>query len=70
MRPGDLCRFKDGLSGSTVVERCAGLTFMVLDVFTYSDGGRSINILIDGLTDPGWGGKWIEDNSEVLSEAG
>jgi hypothetical protein len=43
---------------------------MVLDVFTYSDGGRSINILIDGQVDPGWGGKWIEDNSEVLSEAG
>ena len=69
MKPGDLRRFKDGLSGSATVEQCSGLVFMVLKVDRYSDGARSADILLEGKVDPGWGGNWIEDNSEVISES-
>lgn len=69
MKPGDLRRFKDGLSGSAEVEHYSGLVFIVLKVDRYSDGGRSADILLEGKIDPGWGGTWIEDNSEVVSES-
>ena len=69
MKPGELRRFKDGLGGSAIVEQCSGLVFMVLKVDRYSDGARSADILLEGKVDPGWGGNWIEDNSEVISES-
>lgn len=70
MKQGELRRFKDVLCGSDLVEQCSGLFFMVLKVDRYSDGGLWADILLEGKIDPGWGGNWIEENSEVLNEAG
>ncbi len=69
MKVGDLCRFKDGLVGAAAVQRCSGRTFIVLEVFKLRDGSRTTSILLDGKVEAGWGGSWIEDNSEVIGGA-
>jgi hypothetical protein len=77
MQPGDLRRFRDSLIalGADHVE---GSTFMVLRV---NDRARRegydnprldlvVDILIDGGLETDLGYSWVEDSSEVISEAG
>jgi hypothetical protein len=72
MKPGDLRRFRDSLIalGADHVE---GSTFMVLDVATWQvlDGTwTTVDILLDGVLETDLGYSWVEDSSEVISEAG
>ena len=72
MKKGDLRRFKDSLIalGADHVE---GSTFMVLDVATWqvlTGTNTTVDILIDGGLETDLGYSWVEDSSEVISEAG
>ena len=69
MKPGDLRRFRDSLIalGADHVE---GGTFMVLRVDPEAYRIRGVDILIDGHVDEDLGYFWVEDSSEVISEAG
>ena len=69
MKPGDLRRFRDSLIalGADHVE---GGTFVVLRVDPATERIRGVDILIDGHVDQGLGYFWVEDSSEVISEAG
>jgi hypothetical protein len=72
MKPGELRRFRDSLIalGADHVE---GSTFMVLRV--NDSGCRAgtrlvVDILIDGGLETDLGYSWVEDSSEVISDAG
>ena len=69
MKPGDLRRFRDGHLGKAY----AGRTFMVLCVnesTTRRGSSRAVDILLDGRVETDLGYSWVEDSSEVISEAG
>ena len=67
MRPGDLRRFNDR-NGTAVGVTVRGKSFLVLEV---TEGApTSVHILIDGKVLGPWGYPWVEQNSEVISEAG
>jgi len=71
VKPGDLRRFKDDMIGS--MGPFPGSTFMVLDVATWqvlTGTNTTVDILIDGGLEEGLGYFWVEDSSEVISEAG
>ena len=71
MRKGDLRRFRDSLIalGADHVEGC---TFMVLRVNDSAnfDARLVVDILIDNRVETDLGYSWVEDSSEVISEAG
>jgi len=73
MKKGDLRRFRDSLIalGADHVE---GSTFMVLRVNDSAarrpTPGRAVDILLDGRVETDLGYSWVEDSSEVISEAG
>jgi hypothetical protein len=72
MQPGDLRRFRDSLIalGADHVE---GSTFMVLrvnDSASCAPPRRAVDILLDGRVETDLGYSWVEDSSEVISEAG
>ena len=71
MKPGDLRRFKNGpyeLEG----DGFEGSTFMVLkvDMAGRNRVAHTVDILRDGKREEGLGYHWVEDSSEVISEAG
>ena len=70
MKPGDLRQFKDGLLGSahTLMRSVAGRPFMVLEVGETLTTSM-VSFLIDGRIERGWGGDWVESNSEVVDES-
>ena len=73
MQPGDLRRFKDGLLGSARTQSVAGRPFMVLETATVAAAATTwttnrVSFLIDGRIERGWGGDWVESNSEDLNE--
>jgi hypothetical protein len=71
MKPGDLRRFKngpygldnDGFEGSTVMVR-------KVDMAGRNRVTHTGDILRDGKREDGLGYHWVEDSSEVISEAG
>ena len=72
MKKGDLRRFRDSLIalGADHVE---GSTFMVLRVGELVEQTARycvVDILIGGVLEEGLGYSWVEDSSEVISEAG
>ena len=67
MKPGDLRRFKEGMTGSARCQQLRGQTFMVLETST-TEWTRWASFLIDGRIERGWGGDWVESNSEVIHE--
>jgi len=71
MQPGDLRRFKDSLIalGDVLGE---GSTFVVLRVLVRAGAPprRAVDILLDGRVETDLGYSWVEDSSEVISEAG
>ena len=70
MKPGDLRQFKDGLTGSARTQSVAGRPFMVLEAATtWNPPALRVSFLIDGRIERGWGGDWVEQNSEVIDEA-
>ena len=68
MKVGDLRRFKEGLTGSARCQQLRGHTFVVLETAT-SETARWVTFLIDGRIEGGWGGDWVESNSEVIDES-
>ena len=70
MKPGDLRRFKGDMIGSMSDVLVGGGTFVVLRVDPATERIRGVDILIDGRVDEGLGYFWVEDSSEVISEAG
>ena len=76
MKPGDLRQFKDGLTGSARTQSVAGRPFMVLETATVAAAATTwnppalrVSFLIDGRIERGWGGDWVESNSEVVDES-
>ena len=75
MKPGDLRKFKEGLTGSARTQSVAGRPFMVLET-AWSPGVATtwttnrVSFLIDGRLEKGWGYNWVEQHSEVIDEAG
>lgn len=51
-------------------DHLVGSVFMVLRVTGVPGKAQWVDILVDGKLDPEWGYPWIEQNSEVLNEAG
>ena len=70
MKRGDLRRFKGDMIGSMSEDLVGGGTFVVLRVDPATERIRGVDILIDGRVDEGLGYFWVEDSSEVISEAG
>ena len=70
MKRGDLRRFKGDMIGSMSEVLVGGGTFVVLRVDPATERIRGVDILIDGRVDEGLGYFWVEDSSEVISEAG
>ena len=68
MKPGDLRRFSDKLVGSPSVGDVAGRPLMVLEVGE-TPKTSMVSFLIDGRIERGWGGDWVESNSEVVDES-
>ena len=68
MKPGDLRQFKDELRTSAHASKVAGRPFMVLEAAT-TETACWVNFLIDGRIERGWGGDWVEQNSEVIHES-
>ena len=68
MKPGDLRKFKDRLFSSPRAEQVAGRPFMVLEAAT-TETTSWVSFLIDGRIERGWGGDWVEVNSEVIDES-
>jgi len=68
MKPGDLRRFSDKLVGSAQVNDAAGRLFIVLEVGE-TPKTSMVSFLIDGRIERGWGGDWVESNSEVVDES-
>ena len=68
MKPGDLRRFSDKLVGSPYDGVDAGRPFMVLEVGE-TPKTSMVSFLIDGRIERGWGGDWVESNSEVVDES-
>ena len=69
MKPGELRRFKDGFH-AVGAEHLRGFTFMVLEVIEHRTGARGVNILVPDGVKLDWGYPWVEENSEVINEAG
>jgi hypothetical protein len=69
MKPGDLRRFKEGLDGSARCQQLRGHPFMVLETAT-TETAHWVTFLVDGRIERGWGGDWVESNSETIHEAG
>ena len=67
MKSGDLRKFKEGLTGSALTQRVIGRPFMVLEVGETLTTSM-VSFLIDGRIERGWGGDWVESNSEVIHE--
>ena len=73
MKPGDLRRFKeDTVFPLASTQTFPGRTFLVLGIIDRVPGKRAgrVDVLIDGSVQKGWGYPWVEQNSEVLNEAG
>lgn len=70
MQPGDLRKFKEGLTGSARTQSVAGRPFMILEAATtWNPPALRVSFLIDGRIERGWGGDWVEQNSGVIDEA-
>lgn len=61
MKPGDLRRFSDRLTGSPRTVAVVGRPFMVLEA-----SSTQVSFLVDGRIERGWGSDWVIENSEVL----
>lgn len=70
MRPGELRRFKSDIRLSHDARRVAGKTFIVVNVVQDRDQFVTVDFLVDGYLERDWHCKWLEENSEVISEAG
>lgn len=68
MRPGDLRRF--GNFEAFGADHLVGSVFMVLQVTGVPGKAQWVDILVDGKIDTEWGYPWVEQNSEVINEAG
>ena len=64
MKQGELLRFKDDLQSAAVVARCSGRPFMLLEVVGDAEW---VSFLIDGRVEPGWGYKFVAENSTPLA---
>ena len=67
MKPGDLRRFKDKLTGSPRTHALLGRPFMVLEAGG-TETSHWVSFLVDGRIERGWGGDWVIENSEVIDE--
>ena len=71
MKPGELRRFDDTrLAGSPDTRRVAGKIFVVVAERTDNLNGFCVDILLDGEVETGWSASWVNNHSEVVSEAG
>jgi hypothetical protein len=73
MKPGDLRRFRDdSVFPPAATQSFAGRTFLVLGIIDRVPGKRAgrVDLLVDGAVKKEWGYPWVEQNSEVLNEAG
>ena len=68
MKPGDLRQFKDELRTSAHASKVAGRPFMVLEAAT-TETASWVSFLVDGRIESGWGGDWVESNSEIIDES-
>lgn len=68
MKVGDLRRFKEGMTGSARCQQLRGHPFMVLETWT-SETASWVSFLVDGRIESGWGGDWVESNSETIDES-
>ena len=67
MKPGDLRRFKDFRNGSARSLQLVGRPFMVLEAGG-TETSHWVSFLVDGRIERGWGGDWVKQNSEAISE--
>jgi len=70
MRPGELRRFKSDMRFSHDARRVAGKTFIVVNVVQDRDQFVTVDFLVDGHLERDWHCGWLEESSEVISEAG
>jgi hypothetical protein len=72
MNRGDLRRFKDDAHfPAAASENFTGQPFVVLTIVGRVPGRTSgrVDVLVGGKVRQGWGYPWVEQNSEVISEA-